>query len=128
MEKKQKGILFPYLWKYKFSYILGLLTLLIVDYMSLYIPQLTGDITDGLSTGTLDIKGAGRLCLYILLCAAIIAAGRFLYRYFIFGSALQGRWRTRSGEKINRGIWKKHTCIAGKNSVCKIRNIISKIL
>ncbi|MBQ7890690.1 MAG: ABC transporter ATP-binding protein [Erysipelotrichaceae bacterium] len=87
MEKKQKGILFPYLWKYKFSYILGLLTLLLVDYMSLYIPQLTGDITDGLSTGTLDIKGAGRLCLYILLCAAIIAAGRFLYRYFIFGSA-----------------------------------------
>ena len=85
--QKKKGILLPYLWKYKFSYILGLITLLMVDYMSLNIPKLTGDITDGLSQQTLDLAGAGKLCLYILLCAAIISLGRFLYRYFIFGSA-----------------------------------------
>ena len=87
MEKQKKGIVFPYLWKYKYSYLLGLLTLLMVDYISLYIPELTGNITDELSQGTLDLAGAGRLCGLILLCAGIIAIGRFLYRYFIFGSA-----------------------------------------
>ena len=95
-KQKKRGIIFPYLWKYKFSYLLGLLTLLMVDYISLYIPELTGNITDELSQGTLDLQGAGKLVSYILLCAAIIAIGRFLYRYFIFGSARKIEYEIRN--------------------------------
>ena len=95
-KQKKEGILFPYLWKYKFSYVLGLLTLLIVDYMSLYIPELTGNIVDGLSLGEIDLSGAGKLCLSILACAAIVALGRFLYRYFIFGTARKIEYEIRN--------------------------------
>lgn len=95
-KQKKEGILFPYLWKYKFSYVLGLLTLLIVDYMSLYIPELTGNIVDGLSLGEIDLSGAGKLCLLILACAAIVALGRFLYRYFIFGTARKIEYEIRN--------------------------------
>lgn len=95
-KQKKEGILFPYLWKYKFSYVLGLLTLLIVDYMSLSIPELTGNIVDGLSLGEIDLSGAGKLCLSILACAAIVALGRFLYRYFIFGTARKIEYEIRN--------------------------------
>lgn len=34
---RRKSMIFPYIWKYKLSYVLGLLTLLVVDYVNLYI-------------------------------------------------------------------------------------------
>ncbi|MDD6468210.1 MAG: ABC transporter transmembrane domain-containing protein, partial [Erysipelotrichaceae bacterium] len=93
---KKKGILFPYLWKYKIPYLLGLITLLIVDYVNLFIPQFTGEITDGLSQGILGLTGVGILCLKILIAALIIAIGRFLWRYFIFGSARKIEYEIRN--------------------------------
>lgn len=96
MQENKKGLLFPYLWKYKIPYLLGLITLLVVDYVNLFIPQFTGEITDGLSLGTLDLSGAGKLCLQIITAAVIIAIGRFLWRYFIFGSARKIEYEIRN--------------------------------
>lgn len=84
---KKKGVLFPYIWKYKIRYLLGLFTLLIVDYVNLSIPQITGEITDGLTSFTLDIKGVLRLVFALLLCALMISIGRMLWRFFIFGTS-----------------------------------------
>ena len=85
--KKKKGILFSYLWKHKFSYLLGLLTLLIVDYVNLFIPQFTGEITDGLTSAALSIDGVIAIIMKILIAALIITIGRVLWRFFIFGSS-----------------------------------------
>ncbi|MBP5158782.1 MAG: ATP-binding cassette domain-containing protein, partial [Lachnospiraceae bacterium] len=79
--------IFSYIKRFKFRYALGILILMGVDFASLYIPQLTGAITDGLGTegyGTDDIM---RHIGFILLVGGIMVAGRFGWRYFIFGSA-----------------------------------------
>ena len=85
--KKKKGVLFPYIWKHKFSYLLGLLTLLMVDYVNLYIPQYTGEITDGLTSMTLSIEGVIIWIGKLLIAAFVITIGRVLWRFFIFGSS-----------------------------------------
>ena len=85
--KKGKGVLFPYIWKHKISYLLGLLTLLLVDYVNLFIPQYTGEITDGLTSATLTMDGVIGWIAKLLLAALIITIGRVLWRFFIFGSS-----------------------------------------
>lgn len=87
MTEKKKGFIFAYIWKYKISYILGLLTLLMVDYANLFIPQITGDIIDGLASFQLDIQGVLRLIAYLLCMAILITIGRVLWRFFIFGAS-----------------------------------------
>lgn len=84
---KKKNLLFSYLFKYKIQYILGLLTLLIVDYVNLFIPQITGEITDGLASFQLDLPGVMTLISRLLLLALIITIGRVLWRVFIFGAS-----------------------------------------
>ena len=88
------GKLFQYLWKFKFHYLVGVIILLAIDYVNLYIPQFTGEITDGLSAHTMDTKDIWNNVLKIVGCAAFLAIGRFGYRYFIIGSA----------RKIERGL------------------------
>ena len=85
--KKGKGVLFPYIWKHKVSYLLGLLTLLLVDYVNLFIPQYTGEITDGLTSATLTMDGVIGWIAKLLMAALIITIGRVLWRFFIFGSS-----------------------------------------
>lgn len=84
---KKKGILLPYIWKYKIPYLLGLLTLLTVDYVNLTIPQITGDIIDGLTAFQLDVHGVLKLVLMLVGCAFIISIGRIGWRFFIFGTS-----------------------------------------
>lgn len=86
MEQK-KGVLKPYIMRYKIPYALGILTLLIVDCVNLLIPQFIGTITDGLETGIFGMEEVIRYMLYILGAAAVIALGRVLWRLFLFGSA-----------------------------------------
>ena len=84
---KKKGLLFHYIWKYKFQYMIGLGTLLMVDYLNLYIPQITGEITDGLASFTLDMSGVLRLILALLFVALLLTLGRIFWRFFIFGTS-----------------------------------------
>lgn len=65
---------------------MGIITLFIVDFMNLYIPQFTGEITDGLESQTMDLNGIFIGIGKILLVGGILAIGRFFWRYFIFGS------------------------------------------
>lgn len=72
-------------------YAAGILSLAAVDLMNVYIPQFTGQITDGLKAGTIGMDGVWRLIGLIILMGAAMAAGRFGWRYFIFGAALDVR-------------------------------------
>lgn len=72
-------------------YAAGILALAAVDLMNVCIPQFTGQITDGLKAGTIGMDGVWRLIGLIILMGAAMAAGRFGWRYFIFGAALDVR-------------------------------------
>lgn len=87
MTQDKKFSLVPYLMRYKWHYVAGVLVLLIVDLAGLYLPQYIGEIIDGLTLGTLDMAGVGRILLKILLVGLIMMAGRFGWRYFIIGAS-----------------------------------------
>lgn len=82
---------FRFIWKYikrhKWQYIGGIITLFILDFANLYIPKVTGIITDGLAAHTMDMDGVLRNIGIILGIGLTLAVGRFLWRYFIFGAS-----------------------------------------
>lgn len=79
--------LMRYIGRHKWQYIFGIITLFVVDYANLFIPELTGDVTDGLAARTMDINGVFRILIKILLLGVTLAVGRFLWRIFLFGAA-----------------------------------------
>ncbi|MBQ4640793.1 MAG: ABC transporter ATP-binding protein [Clostridia bacterium] len=76
-----------YVKRHWLQYLLGIAALFAVDLVNTYIPQFTGNITDGLATGTLDMKGVTALVGKILMMGGMIAIGRFGWRFFLFGAA-----------------------------------------
>ena len=60
-------MLFRYIKKYFFQYLMGILVLFGVDLLSVHIPQLTGEVTDGLSGGGFTWATVGRIVLMIFL-------------------------------------------------------------
>lgn len=79
--------IFQYIKKHRFQYLAGIFTLFIVDFASLYIPKLTGIITDGLTARTIDWSGITKNLIMIGILGVTLAVGRFLWRFFLFGSA-----------------------------------------
>lgn len=84
---KPTSFIFQYIKKHKVRYIAGIITLFIVDFSNLFIPKLTGTITDGLAARTMDWNGVRECLLAIFLLGAVLAIGRFLWRFFLFGAA-----------------------------------------
>lgn len=83
----QAPTLGSYLKKYWGQYAGGLLCLLAVDFLELYIPQLTGAITDGLTAGNFPPSILLRDVLLIILIAAGAALMRFGWRVLMFGAS-----------------------------------------
>ena len=81
------SFIFRYIKKHKLKYTAGILTLFVVDFANLFIPKLTGTITDGLTARTLGWDGVKQCLLAIFLLGATLALGRFLWRYFLFGAS-----------------------------------------
>ena len=79
--------IFQYIKKHRFRYLAGILTLFVVDFANIYIPKLTGTITDGLTARTIDWDGVVQNLIYIGILGLTLAIGRFLWRFFLFGSA-----------------------------------------
>lgn len=79
--------IFQYIKKHRFQYIAGIITLFVVDFANLFIPQMTGTITDGLTAHTMDWSGVKTCLLIIFLLGLTLAVGRFLWRFFLFGAA-----------------------------------------
>lgn len=89
-KKKEKKpfprMILKYINKHKWAYFCGIVTLFVVDFVNLYIPEFTGNIIDGLTIGNMDFKGALHYVFLIFLVGLVLMAGRFFWRYFIFGS------------------------------------------
>ena len=84
---KQFRFIWQYVKRHKWQYIGGIITLFILDFANLYIPKVTGVITDGLAARTMDMQGVLKNIVIILSIGLTLTVGRFLWRYFIFGAA-----------------------------------------
>jgi len=92
----KKFSIIPYLWKYKWHYLAGIIILLFVDMANLYIPQFTGEVIDGLTKGGFGMEGVIPLLWKIFLAGVVMMLGRFGWRYFIFGAARGIEFRLRN--------------------------------
>lgn len=76
-----------YFKQYYIQYLLGLLSIIIVDIIQLKIPQITGNITDDLQKGTMTESLLIRYIQSLIFVGVMIVILRFLWRYFIFGTS-----------------------------------------
>ncbi len=95
-QRKNKISIIPYLWKFKWHYLTGIIILLFVDMANLYIPQYTGEVIDGLTQGDFGMDGVMPLLWKIFLAGVVMMLGRFGWRYFIFGAARGIEFRMRN--------------------------------
>ena len=78
-----------YVRRYWLWYVLGVLSLAMVDFLTVEVPKITRSIIDGLSADpvTITLQAITGLLWKMLAFAAIIALGRFGWRFFFFGAA-----------------------------------------
>lgn len=79
--------LLKYAKKYKNRYFIGIVFLIIVDFIQLIPPKILGHLTDSLSQGTATKGKITTAVVGILLIAAIMATCRFMWRIYINGTA-----------------------------------------
>lgn len=79
--------IWQYIRRYRFKYIAGIITLFFVDFFNIFIPRITGAITDGLTASAMDMTAVSHHLLALFLLGAGLALGRFFWRYFLFGAA-----------------------------------------
>ena len=84
---KELKFIGTYVKRYLWRYLLGIAALYAVDALNVYIPQFTGEVTDGLQSGSIGMDRIWQLAGWILLLGVLIAAGRLLWRSMIFSSA-----------------------------------------
>ncbi len=87
MDKSGGNKVLQYIKKHSLAYIIGIGINLGVDYLNLFIPQFTGEITDGLTAHTIDSAGIATTVWKLILVSFLLACGRFAYRQFIIGSS-----------------------------------------
>lgn len=76
-----------YMFKYVWQYVGGLACLLTVDFLELFIPQLTGEITDGLTAGGFPMRMLLMDVFLIVAIASAVAIMRFGWRVLMFGAS-----------------------------------------
>ena len=88
-----------YYLRYALPLLLGLVSLVAVDWFQLEIPKLYRMVINGMNTGAAESNGATvpfdmdflleKICLPLCLVIAVVVTGRFLWRVCIFGSAIR---------------------------------------
>ena len=85
--KEEIRLALHYAKRYGWQYLLGILSLFLVDRINARVPLLSGELTDGLAAGALDMNGVWSIAGRLLGMGALIMLGRFGWRFFLFGSA-----------------------------------------
>ncbi len=88
-----------YYLRYALPLLIGLATLVAVDYLQLIIPNMYQMVVNGMNTGYVMVNGAkvpfdmtfvlDRICLPMIIIIVCITAGRFLWRIMFFGSGIR---------------------------------------
>jgi ATP-binding cassette subfamily B protein len=84
---KEYKTLLPYLKRYRFRYFWGFLCLVVTDAALMAIPQFVRRAVDLIARGHFDWYAVLALAGAMVALTAFLAAGRFLWRFFIYGSA-----------------------------------------
>jgi len=112
MSRSQSSIkefksLLPYLSRYKFKYIIGIACLIIVDGAQILIPQFTRRAIDLISSADFEWKRILFIGLWMIGIMVFVSAGRFLWRYFINGSArrIEAELRENLYEHLQKLSW-----------------------
>lgn len=86
-ELKNKKSLTTLLLKYKYSVIIGLLSLTVVDLCQLSIPIIIQKVVDTLTLENSSFSDLNKYAVYILIIAALMSVFRFGWRYFLMGAS-----------------------------------------
>lgn len=84
---KEFKTLLPMMRERIWAYIAGIACLAITSGGQIVIPQFLRLAVDNISSGTIDVGYIGSIMLALIGTAAVIAAGRFGWRYFIHGAS-----------------------------------------
>ena len=87
--KKEGKLALHYVKRYWWRYMLGIAALFLVDQLIAQVPKLSGELTDGLAQGSLEMAGVWGIAWRLLGMGALITLGRFGWRFFLFGAARQ---------------------------------------
>jgi len=86
---KEYRTLYPYFRRFRYRYALGLVFLLVVDAAQMIIPQFMRQAVDTISGGAFQLRDVIVPAASMVGLMAIIAVGRFFWRYFIQGASRQ---------------------------------------
>ena len=76
-----------FLWKYRWSYLIGILMLLVIDILQTEVPLVVGDTIDEVAVGHFTADMIWNPVIRLGIIALIVFLGRIGWRWFIFGSA-----------------------------------------
>lgn len=112
-QTQQRFSLLPYLFRNGLRYLTGIVILWQVDRASLYIPQYTGEIIDGLSRSGFGFEQVKPILLHILIAGLVMMFGRFGWRYCIIGASRSIEYRMRNDlfahlEKLSARFFNSH--------------------
>lgn len=75
----------PYLLEKRYAIVIGLLSLVIVDFMQLFIPRIIKWVVDDLTTLSIDVRGLMVYAGYIVGITFVMAVFRYIWRWNLFG-------------------------------------------
>lgn len=76
-----------YYKRYGILLLIGVLTLLLVDYISVFVPRLFGEIVDQFSHGVMTSERLKGHIMTFILMVAVMVLGRVMWRIFLFGTS-----------------------------------------
>lgn len=77
----------PFIKKYRWKYIIGALFLIIVDGLSLLVPQVIRQFTDWVQFSQLSQERILQSAGWMILLGVLISGGRFLWRMLLYGTS-----------------------------------------
>lgn len=92
------------IYKYRFRYLAGIISLILVDALQLITPLVLGNITNSLKAGTLTKNQLIEFSILLVLLAVGIALFRFIWRYMVYGVSkiLEAALRARFYDHIQK--------------------------
>lgn len=78
-----------YYLKYGITFLIGIAALIVVDFFQLEIPEVIGQIVNGIKEGTLTKDSIASAAITMLGIAFCVFIGRFLWRICIFGNGVK---------------------------------------
>lgn len=84
---KERSNLYGYLIKHKWRYVKGLFFLLIINFLQVLVPRITGNVVDDLKNLSIDSKGLLYYAAILVLISLMIFVSHFLSRVQVMGAS-----------------------------------------